>query len=60
MTSEEVERIAQTLYELDRQKGLRSHHSLAGAEAKRDAYCVKAQRLLAIERFVRFKTRPDR
>ena len=51
MTAEHVETIAQLLYELDRQKGLRSHRWLAGTEAKRDKYRLKARTLLAGEDF---------
>ena len=51
MTSEEVERIAQTLYELDRQKGLRSHRWSVGSETKREHYRAKARTLLAGENF---------
>ena len=36
--AEHVEMIAKALYELDRQKGLQSHHWLTEAEAKRNAY----------------------
>jgi hypothetical protein len=51
MTSEEVERIAQTLYELDRQKGLRTHRWNVGAETKRKRYRARARTLLAGEDF---------
>ena len=49
MTSEEIERIAQTLYEFDRQKGLRSHRWNVGSETKREPYRAKARTLLAGE-----------
>ena len=51
MMAEHVETITQLLYELDRQKGLRSHRWLAGTEAKRDKYRLKAHALLAGEDF---------
>ena len=51
MKSEEVETIAQLLYELDRQKRLRSHRWCAGTEAKRDKFRLKAHALLAREDF---------
>src|SRR5919202_623304 len=35
MTEDQIERIAVTLYELDRQKGLRAHRWSVGIEAKR-------------------------
>jgi hypothetical protein len=51
MTAEHIERIAQLLYELDRQKGIRSHRWLAGTETKRDTYRLRAHTLLASEDF---------
>ncbi len=51
MTAEHVETIAQLLYELDRQKGLRSHRWHVGVEAKRDKYRLRAHTLLASEDF---------
>ena len=51
MTKDQIERIAQTLYELDRQKGLRSHRWNIGSEAKRERYRARARVLLAGEDF---------
>ena len=51
MTKDQIERIAQTLYELDRQKGLRSHRWNVGSEAKRERYRARARALLAGEDF---------
>ena len=51
MTAEKVEIIAQRLYELDRQKGLRAHRWCVGSEAKRDKYRLRARALLASEDF---------
>ncbi len=53
MTKDQIERIAQTLYELDRQKGLRSHRWNVGSEAKRERYRARARALLAGEDFAR-------
>ncbi len=53
MKSEDVETIAQMLYELDRQRRLRSHRWCTGTEAKRDKYRLKAHALLAREDFAR-------
>ena len=51
MTKDQIERIAQTLYELDRQKGLRTHRWNVGSEAKRERYRAGARALLASEDF---------
>ncbi len=51
MTEDQIERIAQTLYELDRQKGLRTHRWNVGSEAKRERYRARARALLASEDF---------
>ncbi len=51
MTEDQIERIAQTLYELDRQKGLRAHRWNVGSEAKRERYRARARALLASEDF---------
>ena len=51
MTEDQIERIAQTLYELDRQKGLRTHRWNVGSEAKRERYRTRARTLLAGEDF---------
>ena len=53
MTAEEVETIAKALYELDRQKGLRSQRWHVGSEMKRDKYRLRAHTLLASEGFAR-------
>ena len=47
MTEDQIERIAVTLYELDRQKGLRTHRWSVGSEAKRERYRARARALLA-------------
>ena len=57
MTKDQIEHIAQTLYELDRQKGLRSHRWSVGSEAKRERYRVRARALLASEDFARVAAR---
>ena len=51
MTEDQIERVAVTLYELDRQKGLRSHRWAVGSEAKRERYRARARVLLAGEDF---------
>ena len=51
MTEDQIERMAVTLYELDRQKGLRSHRWAVGSEAKRERYRARARALLASEDF---------
>ena len=51
MTEDQIERVAVTLYELDRQKGLRSHRWAVGSEAKRERYRARARALLAGEDF---------
>ena len=51
MTKDQIECIAQTLCELDWQKGLRSHHRSVGSEAKRERYRARARALLAGEDF---------
>ncbi len=51
MSKDQIERIAIQLYELDRQKGLRSHRWSVGSEAKRERYRAKARALLASEDF---------
>ena len=60
MTPKQIERIAVTLYELDRQKGLRSHRWAVGSEAKRERYRARARALLAGEDFMRLVARLDR
>ena len=57
MTENQIEHIAVQLYELDRQKGLRSHRWSVGSEAKRECYRTKARALLASEDFTRLATR---
>ena len=57
MTGEEIEEIAQALYELDRQRGLRSHRWSVGSEAKRERYRARARTLLASEDFACAVTR---
>jgi hypothetical protein len=60
MTEDQIERIAQTLYELDRQKSLRSHrwHRWSvGSETKHERYRARARTLLAGEDFARVATR---
>ena len=51
MTEDQIEHIAVTLYELDRQKSLRSHRWAVGSEAKRERYRARARALLAGEDF---------
>ena len=51
MTEDQIERVAVTLYELDRQKGLRLHRWAVGSEAKRERYRARARALLASEDF---------
>ena len=51
MTKDQIERIAVMLYELDRQKGLRTHRWSVGSEAKRERYRARARALLAGEDF---------
>ena len=51
MTSTEIEIIAKALYELDRQKGLRTHRWAVGSETKRECYRARARTLLAGEDF---------
>ncbi len=64
MTLEDVETIAQMLYELDReldrQKGLRSHRWDTDAETKRNRYRLRARRLLAVEDFAHLVARLSR
>ena len=57
MTEDQIERIAQTLYELDRQKDLRSHRWAVGSEAKRERYRARARALLAGKDFARLVAR---
>ncbi len=57
MKEEQVEEIAVTLHELDRQRGLRSQRWAAGAEAKREVYRARARDVLAREGFARAKKR---
>ena len=51
MTEDQIERVAVMLYELDRQKGVRSHRWSVGSEAKRERYRARARALLAGEDF---------
>ena len=53
----QIEEIAVTLYELDRQRGLRSQRWAIGAESKREAYRARARDVLAHEGFARAKKR---
>ncbi len=53
MTEDQIERVAGMLYELDRQKGLRSHRWNVGSEAERERYRAKARELLSGEDFTR-------
>ncbi len=58
-TADQIEEIAVTLHELDRQRGLRSQRWAVGAEAKRESYQAKARDVLAREGFARAKKRLD-
>ena len=60
MTPEQIEQIAVTLYELDRQKGLRHQRWSTGAERKRDAYRARARDILTREKFSQAKGRLER
>ena len=60
MTDEEAETIAQMLYELDRQNGIRLHRWHTDAETQRNRYRQRACRLLAIEDFTHLVARLDR
>ena len=51
MTESQIETVAIQLYELDRQRGLRTHRWAVGSEAKRERYRAKARTLLAGEDF---------
>ena len=51
MTEDQIETIAIQLYELDRQRGLRTHRWAVGSEAKRERYRARARTLLADEDF---------
>ena len=51
MAEDQIECIAIQLYELDRQKGLRTHRWSVGSEAKRERYRARARALLASEDF---------
>ena len=57
MTEDQIERVAGMLYELDRQKGLRSHRWNVGSEAKRERYRARARELLSGENFTRLVAR---
>ncbi len=59
MTKDQIERIAVTLYELDRQKGIRTHRWAVGSEKKRERYRAKARELLSGENFARLAARLD-
>jgi hypothetical protein len=63
MTPEDVETIAQMLYELDReldrQKGVRAPRWDTDAETQRNRYRLRARRLLAVEDFASLITRLD-
>ena len=60
MKEEQVEEIAVTLHELDRQRGLRSQRWAAGSEAKRRRYRERARSVLAREGFCQAKSRLER
>jgi hypothetical protein len=64
MTPEDVETIAQMLYELDReldrQKGARTPRWDTDAETQRNRYRLRARRLLAVEDFASLVARLDR
>ena len=60
MTAEQIEQIAVTLYELDRQKGLRYQRWSTGAGKKRDTYRARAKEILTREKFSRAKGRLER
>ena len=60
MTEDQIERIAVTLYELDRQKGIRTHRWAVGSETKRERYRARARELLSGEDFTRLVTRLER
>ena len=64
MTPEDVETIAQMLYELDReldrQKGVRALRWDTDAETKRNRYRLRARRLLAVEDFASLIARLNR
>ena len=57
MTEDQIETIAIQLYELDHQRGLRTHRWAVGSEAKRERYRAKARTLLAGEDFARVAAR---
>ena len=57
MTEDQIETVAIQLYELDRQRGLRTHRWAVGSEAKRERYRAKARTLLAGEDFARVAAR---
>ncbi len=57
MTKDQIECIAIQLYELDRQKGLRTHRWSVGSEAKRERYRARTRVLLASEDFARIAAR---
>ena len=57
MTEDQIEQIAIQLYELDRQKGLRSHRWSVSSETKRERYRARARTLLAGEDFACVITR---
>jgi hypothetical protein len=60
MTENEIEHVAIQLYELDRQKGLRSHRWAVGSEKKRERYRARARELLSGEDFTRLVARLER
>ena len=51
MSPDQVEEIAITLYELDRQQGLRYQRWAVGADSKRERYRERARAILAREGF---------
>ncbi len=64
MTPEDVETIAQMLYELDReldrQRGIRTPRWDTDAETRRNRYRLRARRLLAVEDFASLIARLNR
>jgi hypothetical protein len=60
MTDEEAETVAQMLYELDRQNGIRLHRWHTDAETRRNRYRLRARRLLAVEDFASLVARLGR
>jgi hypothetical protein len=60
MTPKQIEQIAVTLYELDRQRGLRYQRWAVGAETKRERYRARARDILTREKFSQAKGRLER